>query len=268
MIAGVSIFTAVLTLAIGAVIGISGGLFGIGGALVATPLLKLLLDMPAMLALATPLPVALPSALSGSVAYYRSGLICFPVVRRVLLVALPANVLGTWLTAFVPGTVMMMLTGGFIVVVGGTFFVRGWLLREHPDAPTVTFSSSDSSSELTLYSTRILCTGAVAGFLAGFLAIGGGLVMVPAFVRALRMGFKQASATSLFCVAVLSVPASIGHFWLGHIDWRVALGLTVTAVPMAYLGARAAIRLRNRVLERAYGTFMIAFALYFLLRMW
>jgi uncharacterized membrane protein YfcA len=238
---------------IGALIGFSSGFFGIGGALVATPLLKLLAGLPPMLALATPLPTALPSALSGSVAYYHSKLIDFPTVRTVLLAALPMNLLGTSLTAFVQGDAMMLATGAFMLLVGGTFFVRGWLLAE--------------STELERRSTpTLVATGAVAGFLAGFLAIGGGLVMVPAFVRVLRMPFKRATATSLFCVAVLSVPASIGHSVLGHIDWGIALVLSVVAVPMSYLGARVAILLRNRTLERIYGTVMIIFALYFLYR--
>ncbi len=238
---------------IGAVIGFSSGLFGIGGALVATPLLRLLVDMPPMLALATPLPVALPAAISGSVAYYKGGLIDFKVVRNVLLTALPANLIGTWLTQYVAGYVMMLCTAGFMLLVGGTFFVRGWLFKE--------VDEQERSSPLAL-----AFTGAVAGFLAGFLAIGGGLVMVPAFVRVLRMRFKKASATSLFAVAVLSIPASIGHFWLGHIDVVVALMLSVVAAPMSFLGAKAAITLRNKTLERLYGTFMVFFALYFLYR--
>jgi uncharacterized protein len=242
---------AIIILFIGIVIGFSSGFFGIGGALVATPLLKILAAMPPMLALATPLPVALPSAIAGSVAYYKNGLIDFSTVRTVLITALPMNLLGTWLTRFVDGGVMMMLTGGFMLLVGATFFVRGWLFAE----------STEPERRST---TALAVTGALAGLLAGFLAIGGGLVMVPAFVRAVRMPFKRATATSLFCVAVLSMPASIGHGLLGHIDWLVAAMLSVIAVPMSYLGARAAITLRNKTLERIYGTFMIAFAAYFL----
>jgi uncharacterized membrane protein YfcA len=238
---------------IGAMIGFSSGLFGIGGALIATPLLKLLVAMPPMLALATPLPVALPSAISGSAAYYKNGLIDFKAVRNVLWSALPANLLGTWLTQYMHGQVMMLLTGGFMMLVGITFFVRGWLFQE---------SHKPEHSSAAGFAV----TGAIAGFLAGFLAIGGGLVMVPAFVRGMNMKFKKATATSLFAVAVLSVPASIGHFLLGHIDVVVALILALIAAPMSYLGAQTAIKLRNNTLERIYGTCMIAFAAYFLLR--
>jgi len=244
---------AAMIAAIGLLIGFSSGLFGIGGALIATPLLKLLVAMPPMLALATPLPVALPSAISGSVAYYNNGLIDFKAVRNVLWSALPANLLGTWLTQYMNGQVMMMLTGGFMMLVGITFFVRGWLFQESHEP--------ERSSAV-----GFAITGAIAGFLAGFLAIGGGLVMVPAFVRGMNMRFKKATATSLFAVAVLSVPASVGHFLLGHIDVIVAVMLALVASPMSYLGAQVAMKLRNKTLERIYGTFMIAFAAYFLLR--
>ena len=246
--------TTFLIAAIGAGIGFSSGLFGIGGALIATPLLRLLVAMPPMLALATPLPVALPAALAGTVAYYRGGFIRFDIVKYVLVGAIPANLVGTWLTSFVAGEAMMIFTGAFMLLVGGTFFVRGWMLAESPD-----------EAERTL-PTSLVLTGVVAGFLAGFLAIGGGLVMVPAFVRLNRMKFKRATATSLFCVAVLSVPASIGHWFLGHIDWQVALLLACVATPMSYLGARAAITLRNSTLERIYGTAMVVLAVYFIVR--
>lgn len=241
----------VLTILIGGLIGLSAGLFGIGGALIATPLLKIFVGLAPMLALATPLPSALPAALAGTVAYYRGGFIRFEIVSRVLWGAIPANLLGTWLTKYIGGESMMMFTGAFMLLVGITFFVRGWLLGE-----------SDAEERISVLS--LVLTGMMAGFLSGFLAIGGGLVMVPAFVRLNRMKFKQATATSLFCVAILSIPATLGHWLLGHIDWTVALILAACSTPMSFLGARLAIQLRNQTLERVYGTMMILFACYFL----
>jgi uncharacterized membrane protein YfcA len=236
---------------IGSVIGFSAGLFGIGGALIATPLLNMLVSMPPMLALATPLPTALPSALSGTVAYYKAKLINFDVVKLVIVGAIPANLVGTWLTKNVAGQAMMLFTGGFMIIVGTTFFVRGWLLAE-------------KEQESSMTTPKLIGIGVIAGFVSGFLAIGGGLVMVPAFVRVCGMKFKQATATSLFCVAILSIPATLGHWYLGHIDWIAAFFLALASTPASFLGAKAAIKLRNKTLERIYGTFMIAFALYFL----
>ena len=243
-----------ITLLIGCIVGLSSGLFGIGGALIATPLLNTILGMPPLLALATPLPVAIPSALTGTITYHRYGLIDFRSAKKVLIGALPANIAGVFATKLVGGTGLMVLTGVFLGYVGITFFIRGWLQREEPDR-----QERDKTGLL-------IATGAFAGFLSGLLAIGGGIVMVPAFIRFSHMKMKKALATSLFCVAILSIPSSVGHLWLEHIDLSYMFVLMISAVPLSYVGTRLAIAMRNKVLERAFGTFTIVFALYFLLR--
>lgn len=242
-----------LIIIIGAFIGTSSALFGVGGALIATPMLKLWLGLPAMLALATPLPAALPSALSGSVLYSRNGLIEYKLAARALCAALPANILGTWCTRYTGDSAIMLLTGIFMILVGITFIVRGWLLKEKAEElPRISWMPA-------------LLAGAGSGFLAGFLAIGGGIVLVPVFLKVNRLPMKKAIATSLFCVLILSLPGSIGHYFLGHIQVDIALLLMITVPVFSYAAARLVLKVRSRTLERAYGIFMICFAIYFLL---
>ena len=63
-----------LTVAIGLVAGVLSGMFGIGGALVTTPAIRLLLGRPELIAVGTPLPVIIPTAVAGALAYARRGL--------------------------------------------------------------------------------------------------------------------------------------------------------------------------------------------------
>ena len=56
----------------GVAIGFLGGLFGKGGSAIATPLLSLL-GFPGFVAVASPLPAAIPSTLVASAEYWRSG---------------------------------------------------------------------------------------------------------------------------------------------------------------------------------------------------
>lgn len=239
------------TIITGMITGTSSGLFGIGGAMIGTPLLKLFVGLSPMLALATPLPAAFPASVSGSWNYYKAGLIQLRVAKYILLGGIPSAFVGSMLTQYVEGNFMMLLTAVFLSLVGGTFFVRGWILQEKTEA----------MKKLSV--TQLLISGCASGFLAGFLAIGGGVVMIPVFVQFVRMNIKQAFATSLFCVAILAIPGIIGHAYLGHIHWQTALILSFVSIPASFLGSRLAIRARSQQLERLYGTFMIIFAAYF-----
>lgn len=244
--------------AIGVLIGLSSGMFGIGGALLATPLLKILMGLPAALALATPLPAAIPAAMSGSVAYGRKRLIRYDVAWRVLVLAMPLNLLGAYLTKFAPGAFLMVATGVVLIYSSWTFIRRGFGAKGADSGPL--------PAEEQRFGTLAYAAGAFAGFMSGFLAIGGGIVMVPAFVKIVRMSTKEALATSLLCVAALAIPGVIVHSLLGHIDWEIALLLSVAVIPMSYLGAKLATAMKSATLERIYGIVMMAFAIYFVIR--
>lgn len=246
----------VMTVLIGAFIGLNSGMFGIGGALLATPLLRLVLGLPEIVSVATPLPAAIPAAISGSLVYLRGRLVRFDVAWRTLLTAIPMSQAGVYMTGRTSGTVLMILTGVMLAYSAWVFIERGFSRTVRPVA-------TSSTAEPPRPSGLLYVGGALAGFLSGFLAIGGGMVLMPIFVRLLRMETKDAVATSLFCVVALAIPGTIGHSLEGNIDWNVAMLLAAGVVPFGYLGASLMTKLRTRTLERLYGILMLVFALYF-----
>ena len=246
-----------LTLLIGAIIGFSAGMFGVGGALLSTPLLRLLLGMPAVLAVATPLPAAIPAAISGSIIYARQKMVRFDIAWRTLVVAFPLTAVGALLTGQTPDAVLMVLTGLVLIWSAWSFIERGWQIgkrgktQPHP-------ADSPNQAGAMMYGA-----GALSGFLSGFLAIGGGIVLGPAFMNVAKLPTKTAVATSLFCVACVSVPNTITHGLEGNIDWPTGLLLCCTSIPCSMLGARLATRLHSATLERIYGALVMAFAVGF-----
>ena len=89
-----------------------------------------------------------------------------------------------------------------------------------------------------------LLTGLVAGFLAGLLGIGGGLVMVPVLVALFTMqGFPEpaimplALGTSLATIVFTSVSSMSAHHAKGVVDWRTLRRMT----PGIVAGALASI---------------------------
>jgi len=65
-----TIVQAVLGVLIGLVAGVLSGLFGVGGGIVMTPGIQVLLQTSPIIALATPLPVILPTAFTGAILAY------------------------------------------------------------------------------------------------------------------------------------------------------------------------------------------------------
>ncbi len=242
---------AVLLLAVGMITGISSGLFGIGGALIGTPLLRVLVNMPPLFALATPLPVAIPSALSGAVVYWRRGLVDRALTLQTLRVAVPMTIAGSMLTHWTEGSILMAATAVVLLYVAVSMLRP--MVRAAESSPVVS-------------PKRLAFASAIAGFLAGFLAIGGGIVLVPVFVRWLGVPVHRALATSLVCVAAMAIPGTVVHALLGHVDWVAALVIAIAALPASLLGSRIALRLKSRTLEVLYGAFLAVFGVWFLVR--
>ncbi|MBI3892745.1 MAG: sulfite exporter TauE/SafE family protein [Candidatus Wallbacteria bacterium] len=239
-------------LALGLVIGFMSGLFGVGGSSISTPLLRLI-DVPRMIALATPLPVTLPTALVGGFVYWRRGWVKKRVLIWTVLGGTPGVVVGSLLTEVVPGRMLMLLTGCFVVAVGVRLLqpVVDEQPEPDPQGPPVAV---------------LVAVGAAVGLLSGLLANGGGFLLVPAYLVVCRLAIQEAAATSLVAVGFLATPGTWIHWRLGHVDWAMALGLATGAVPSTYAGARLGSNLPKERARFLFGLFLTVFGAMFLWR--
>jgi uncharacterized membrane protein YfcA len=271
-----------LTLLLGFTTGVLSALFGIGGAIVSNPGLRALGATP-LVAVGTTLPSILPGAISGSLRYHREHLIDWPLVTAACAAGLLAVVGGSLLSHAVPGEGHLLL-----VLIAVLLAFTAWRTaaggrdtgagddREHHGPASATLplrGASDRGGGVTHARAEAAGgradrrrwvaagIGLAAGLLSGLLGIGGGVIMVPAFTELLRLPLKSAIATSLVCVGIFGVPATITHALLGDVDWRMAALLTVGVVPGARLGASLTIRTAERRLRLAVGVFLAVVAL-------
>jgi uncharacterized membrane protein YfcA len=107
---------------------------------------------------------------------------------------------------------------------------------------------------------RVALVGAIGGFVAGLLGLGGGIIVVPAFTRVLRMPLRSAVGSSLVAVALLSVPAVVAHSAFGQVDWRIAVALIVGVVPGARLGSHLALVASERTVGTVCGAVLVTLA--------
>jgi hypothetical protein len=236
--------------AIGAAVGFLAGLFGKGGSAVATPLLHAV-GVPAIVALAAPLPATIPATLVAFSAYWRHHLVDRQVLRWSVGVGVPATVGGALATRWIGGPTLVTATD---VVIAGL----GLRLLLGPSAPREVVRDTPG------YRTRLVAVAAVVGLGAGLLANSGGFLLAPLYLTVLRLPVKTSFACSLAVAAVLAVPGTVVHAALGHIDWRLVAAFGAASVPLSYLGARVAVRCNSHLLERVYGAVLVVLGVGFL----
>jgi uncharacterized protein len=238
---------ALLGILSGLVAGVLGGAFGVGGAIITTPAVQVLLGARPIVAVGTPLPVIFPTTLSGMQAYRRAGQIDYRAVRW----AAPPGALGAaggaYLTKFIDARYLLLVTAGLI---GWQAIRVGWgktnvEVAGHPVRPS---------------EQAFVLMGLVAGFFSGLLGIGGGVIMVPIMAGVLRMPLKRVLGTSLVVIAFMVIPGTVVHALLGHIDWSIFAWLTIGVIPGAAIGSRWTIRARERTLRVTVAGFLLVLA--------
>ena len=105
-----------------------------------------------------------------------------------------------------------------------------------------------------------LIIGLVAGLLGALCGVGGGIIMVPAFVALLRLAHKQAVATSMAVIVVTSAAATLSNATGSKlIDWKVMAITAVAAAAAAWYGSEWMRKLSDPTLTRVFGVLLIAF---------
>jgi uncharacterized membrane protein YfcA len=240
---------------IGCLTGFISAFFGIGGSSIDTPLLMLFLDLPPYSALGTPLPLTLLTAAIASFAYRKEHLVNFRIAKYSLVGGVPGIVAGSYLTTYLSGKFLMLFTGVILFFMGIDFFYNNVIEK--------IFHKKDGPSSPPVYA--IISVAAVIGLLSGVLANGGGIFFVPAYIVLFRLRMKEAIATSLLTVAVMSVPGMLIHYHLGHIDLEISAAIGIGVAPMAYIGAKLDIKTPSKTIKLLFGTLLVTFSIYFLI---
>ena len=230
-----------LTLLVGVVTGVLSGMFGVGGAVVSTPAIRVL-GATALQAVGSTLPSIFPSSISGSVRYAREEMILARVVLWTTPFGVVSSVVGSRLSDAVPGNghLLMLLTAALVAYTA--------YRTAFPNARTL-----ERGDRIRDEWWRLVIIGVAAGALSGLLGVGGGILMVPAFSAWVGIPLKQTIATSLACVGIFAVPGTITHWYLGHIDWAFAIPLAIGVIPGAQIGAHFTITASDRRLRYTVG---------------
>ena len=236
----------VLVLIAGFFTGMLSGVFGVGGAVISTPAILVLGATP-LQAVGSTLPSIIPSSIAGTLRYTRDGLVRRRVVLFTGLAGATAAAAGAIGSDRFPGRghVQMVMTAGLMAFTAYRMATGG------RTPPTL---DSGGERQFNLAPVPLIGIGLLAGLLSGFLGVGGGIVMVPAFTAIVGLDLKEAIGTSLACVGLIAIPGTLTHHVLGNVNWFYAVPLMISAIPGARVGAHLAISTPDRTLRVVVAT--------------
>jgi uncharacterized membrane protein YfcA len=244
----------ILLIALGFGVGTYGTLIGAGGGFVLMPVLLLLYphESPNQLT-SISLAVVFFNAISGSAAYARMKRIDYKSGLMFGAAAMLGGVIGVFTTEYVSRHMFNAIFSVFLLVAGTILFLNPKseeeghtrVLRKSAYQMTRHFTGVDGISFEYSYNPFLgIGLSFVAGYLAGFFGIGGGIVYVPVMAYLLHFPVHLATATSQFVLALMTLTGTITHIWTGsfhrgaHRTAALGLGVMAGAQLGAYLSSR------------------------------
>lgn len=241
-------------LALGVVIGIMSGLFGVGGGTVAVPGL-VWLGLPQHAAHATSLAAIVLTAAAALVPFWLDGAV-HPVAALVLLAgALTGAFGGAGLMHRVPERRLRLVFVVVVMVVAGRMLVG---------VEPATSGAVPPIGPVAL--AALVGVGLLTGVLSAILGLGGGLVLVPALVLAFGFSQHAAEGTSLAVIVPTALLGAARHTRRGYTRWPTGLTLGVGGVAGGVAGAALALALDGLALQRLFAAFLVVITIRLLWR--
>jgi uncharacterized membrane protein YfcA len=278
-IAGLSV-NALLIVALGGLVGILSGMFGVGGGFLTTPLL-IFYGIPPAVAVASATTQITGSSVSGVYAHFRRGGVDFKMGAVMIAGGAVGSLLGALLFRLLQasGQIDLVIGGLYVVLLGsiGALMLKdalialGWVdaaeapadkPRHKPWIAALPMRWRFYASGLYLSPLAPLALGFLAGILSVLLGVGGGFILVPAMIYILGMAARVVVGTSLVMILAVSAVTTMVHAMTTHAVDIVLAGLLLTGgVIGAQYGAVLATRLRPDYLRLALAIIILLVAL-------
>lgn len=229
--------------------GISLGLLGGGGSVLAVPILLYVVGMAEKEAIAASLLVVGATSAFVALQHWRKGNIEVKVGAVFGAFAMAGGFGGGMLAKFIPGGVLIAMFAGMMFIAGGMMLRGG---RKEP-AKTGEFSLGKAALE-----------GVLVGAFTGLVGAGGGFMVVPALVLFGGLDMRRAVGTSTMVIAMKSFAAFAGHASHEHIDYEMAAFVTGFALVGSVVGARLVSVVPPDKLRGGFGVFILVTAVYLL----
>lgn len=264
-----------MTLLLGLIVGAVLGLTGAGGSILAVPLLMAGLGWTLPQAAPVALLAVCASATFGTVVAWDVTHVRYRAAALMGLAAVVTAPLGIKAASVLPLPLLTLLFAVVLGVVGARMMRQA--LRAPAEAAIVRATVAGdgavaggrwiriSSAGRILWGATtaavVAAIGALTGFVAGLLGVGGGFVIVPALRALSGLSMHSCVATSLMAIALISAVAAAGAVLQGvAVDWRAAAPFVAGALAGMLAGRRLAPRVAGPRLQQGFAVVMLVVA--------
>ena len=281
-IAGQSV-NALFIVALGFLVGVLSGMFGVGGGFLTTPLL-IFYGIPPPIAVASAATQITGASVSGAMVHLRRGGVDLKMGGVMIVGGLAGSVVGAALFRLLQTSGQIDVVIGFLYVVIlasiGILMLKDALvalgyvrapeqtdqLRHNRWVASLPLRWRFYSSGLYLSPIAPFTLGFVAGTLTVLLGIGGGFILIPAMIYLLGMPARVVIGTSLVMILAVSAATTMVHSLTTRaVDIVLAALLLVGGVVGAQYGAILTTRLKPDLLRLGLAVIILLVALRMLL---
>ena len=263
-LSAMSILHLLPALALGALLGFFGGLFGIGGGIIAIPLLVLAYGMDQPMAQGTALVMMVPNLLIGWWRYTRHQPVPW---QRALALGLVATAT-TWVVAHLatrmPPHWLRQLFSLFLLSLSIHLLWQQRRARQLQRKLADQDEPTPAVPKARVPQRYLPLVGLVGGSSMGLLGIGGGLVATPIFTSLFGQRQTMAQSFALALVAPSSVIALSTYATARQVDWAMGLPLAVAGMFTVSAGVALAQRLPEQHLRAAFAWMLLITSLWLL----
>ncbi|WP_409306641.1 sulfite exporter TauE/SafE family protein [Pectobacterium sp. B1J-3] len=229
-----------LCLLLGVGLGVCGGMLGIGGGLIAIPILGILFNMDQHIAQGTALVMITPNVLIGFLRYRQRNKID---TRMALIMCAFASLSAYFAAHFASLLDVHHLQRAFalFLLVLATYYLWQWYNKQRNQA-----------SEIVLSPRYLPLLGIASGAMSGIFTVGGGLVVVPMLVTLFAFTQTQAQGMALILVVPGALAALVSYTQAGNVDWHIGIPLAVGGIFSVSWGVAIAHKLPAAYLRGAF----------------
>lgn len=232
------------TLLLGAILGAVGGLLGIGGAIIAIPILGMIFGMDQHMAQGTALVMMTPNVIMSFWRYWQRNPFSLATASLTGLTAVLATYPAAKLAILLPSHTLKLAFAIFMVGLAIYFIVN---------------SIKPATAPRTAYfSDRYLpLVGIIGGVFSGIFSVGAGIVAAPILVKA--FGKKQAVAQGLALALVVpgALVALATYAHAKHVDWPIGIALAIGGICTVSKGVAWAHELPDNRLKQLFAVMLL-----------